>query len=102
MDQRVEELIKNARAANKVDRDRKELFEGMVKSKAWQAYVELLNAKLQMLSDELLSPAGSVDRLISQEYVKGAMSGVVIARDIPAVTIAAIAEISSASEDDGS
>lgn len=102
MDRQVEELLKNARAANKVDKDRKELFEGMIKSKAWQAYVELLNMKLQMLSDDLLSPAGSIDRLISQEYIKGAMSGVVIARDIPAVTIAAMAEITSASEDDRS
>lgn len=104
MDQRVEEqLLKDMRAADKTDKDRKELFEGMVKSKAWQVYVELLNNKLQGMSDDLLRPAGSVDGMVAQEYVKGAMSGLVLARDIPIVTIAAMAQISGqASEDTGS
>ncbi len=41
-----------------------------------------------MLADEVLRPARSVDGMVTLEYVKGTMSGLVIARDIPSVTIA--------------
>jgi hypothetical protein len=88
-DQRIEQLRRDARAANRVDRERIELFEAMIKSPGWVAYVEVLEAKLQMLSDQMFAPAGSVDRMVELEYVKGAMSGLLMARDIPAATIAA-------------
>jgi len=89
----VEDLLKEARAANKIDQDRANLFRSMLQTEAWRVYVELLELKLQSLSDELLLPAGSVDRMVGLEYVKGAMSGLVIARDLPSVTIAAMAQL---------
>lgn len=89
MDQRIEQLLKDSRSADKVDRERIELFEMLVRSPGWLAYISILEAKLQMLADQVLSPAGSVDGLVTLEYVKGTMSGLVIARDIPSVTIAA-------------
>jgi hypothetical protein len=65
----------------------------MIATEGWRIYVELLELKLQSFSDELLLPAGSVDRMVGLEYVKGAMSGLVIARDLPSVTIAAMAQL---------
>jgi len=86
---RVEELFKQARKADKIDRERIELFEMLVKTPGWQAFVEILNAKIQLFADQVMSPAGTRDGLVALEYVKGAMSGLIMARDIPSVTIAA-------------
>jgi hypothetical protein len=88
-DRIVEELLRNARAASKVDRERLELFQKLVTTPAWGAYIGLLNAKIQMFADQLLVPSGSVDGCVAQEFVKGAMSGLVMARDIPDAIIAA-------------
>lgn len=65
----------------------------MVKSPAWIEFVSLLETKLQAMSDTLLAPAQSVDMLVGLEYVKGAMSGLIIARDLPSVTIAAMEQL---------
>jgi hypothetical protein len=89
VDQRIEQLLRDARAANKIDRERIELLEMLIRTPAWQAYVGIIEAKLQMLADEVLAPAKSVDGMVTMEYIKGTMSGLVIARDIPFVTIAA-------------
>lgn len=85
----IEELLKNARAAAKVDRERVELFEKMITTPGWEVYIVLLNAKIQMFADQLMNPCGSVDECVAQEYVKGAMSGLIMARDIPDAIIAA-------------
>jgi hypothetical protein len=89
VDQRIEELLRDARRATKIDLERVELFEALVRTPGWLAYVEILEAKLQMFADQILAPAQSIDGMVMLEYVKGAMSGLVIARDIPSVTIAA-------------
>lgn len=93
MDHRVENLIKDARAANKVDRERAELFTALLKTEGWKSYVELLNVKIQALSESILAPAGSVDGMVGLEYVKGAMSGLLVARDLPGVTITAMEQL---------
>lgn len=95
MDQHIEDLFRDGRAADKIDRERIELFEALVRSPGWLAYISILEAKLQMFADQVLSPAGSVDGMVTLEYVKGTMSGLVIARDIPSVTIAAKDQIRS-------
>lgn len=91
----IEELLKNARAAAKVDKERIELFEKMLTTPAWQVYVELLNAKIQMFADQVLAPSGTVDGCVALEYVKGAMSGLIMARDIPDAIISAKDQIRS-------
>jgi hypothetical protein len=93
LDSRIEELLKNARAADRIDREREELFGVLVRSPGWQEYVSLIEAKLQMMADAILAPAESVDSLVALEYVKGAMSGLIIARDLPSVTIAAMEQL---------
>jgi hypothetical protein len=60
----------------------------LVKQPAWQDYVELLNKQLELRGMDVLEPAGSVDGVIFAEYKKGAMSGLILARDLPAAIIA--------------
>lgn len=104
MDQRIEELLREARKARKIDIERAELFASLIRQPGWLAYMEILEAKIQALADEVLAPSKSVDGMVTLEYVKGAMSGLIMARDIPSVTIAAKGELLSESvneEDDG-
>ena len=93
MDAKIEQLLKDARSADRIDRERAELFGGMVRSAAWQEYIALLEAKIQAFADVILAPSGSVDALVGLEYVKGAMSGLILARDLPSVTIAAMEQL---------
>ena len=93
MDRRIEELLKNARAADRIDRERERDIGALVRSPGWHEYTALLEAKLQMLADAILAPAQSMDALIGLEYVKGAMSGLIMARDLPSVTIAAMEQL---------
>jgi hypothetical protein len=86
----VEDLLKTSRLANKIDKGRAELFEQLVKSPAWEAYVEILSSRIQMFADMVLAPAGSADNAIGLEFVKGAMSGLIIARDLPSVIVMAM------------
>lgn len=81
------EVIKVARAAQKIDRERAQLFEALVASPAWKSYIELLNSLLQARSDQLMAPAGSIEGAIALEYVKGTMGGLIMARDLPSLII---------------
>jgi len=86
----VAELHKLARVADKVDKERAELFRGLMKHPGWATYQELLASRIQVFADAVMAPAGSVDSAVALEWVKGAMSGVILARDLPSVTIAAM------------
>lgn len=96
----IEDLMKTARAAAKIDRERIEAFEKLIALPGWSVYVELLNAKIQMMADEMMKASGSLDGLIGQEYVKGTLSGLIIARDIPSAMIAAKDQIRSMSPEE--
>lgn len=87
------ELLKEAKEANKVDRERGETYESLLKHPGWALYIGQLDARIQQLADEVLKPAGSVDRAIALEHQKGAMCGLIIARDLPSVTIAAMTQL---------
>lgn len=90
-----DELTKEMRSANKIDRARASMFESLLKTEAWKEYVELIDALIQNRADQVMMPAGSVDGAIALEHVKGAMSGLIMARDIPSVTIAAMQQLRS-------
>lgn len=84
----LDELQKVSREARKIDRERADLFTVLLRHPAWLAYVELLDSQIQARADIVLAPSGSVDGAIVQEYVKGAMSGLILARDLPSTIIA--------------
>ena len=89
----VGELLKNARAADKIDRERGELMQVLIQTPAWKAFSELLGFRIQNFADSVLGPSGSINGMVAQEYLKGAMSGLIIARDLPTIIIAAMKEI---------
>lgn len=89
----VEELLKEARKADKEDREKGEALGRLIKHPDWGAYVAMLDRKAQLFGDQLLLPAGGVDGCVRQEFVKGALSGLIMARDLPSVTIAAAKEL---------
>lgn len=91
-----EELNKIAKAANKEDRERAALFAVLVNSPGWKAYVLMLERKMQEKADRILQPSRNIDGCVELEYEKGALSGLVIARDLPSVTIAAAKELRQA------
>ena len=93
----VRELQKQAREADRIDKNRAELFEAMLRTEAWKAYIELLDAKIQALADQVMRPAMNMDELIALEAVKGPMRGLLMARDLPSTIIAAMKTANSAS-----
>lgn len=84
----LEDYLAKSKTFDKLDKERVELFEALVATKAWVAYSSLLNSIIEQKGSEVLSPAGSLDGAIALEHVKGAMCGLVLARDLPHVTIA--------------
>jgi len=82
-----EELLKTSREAMAQDRKRRDAFEGLLKHPGWKEFQELLNLMIGERSAELLSPAGSVDKMIALEFVKGTMNGLILARDLPKIII---------------
>lgn len=89
----IQELLKEARAADKEDKQNADLFEAMIQTPAWKAYLEALGRRQQAYADVLLRPANGIDGCIRTEYIKGALSALVIARDLPSVTIQAAKEL---------
>lgn len=84
------ELLKQARTADKIDKERADQFRALTRHPGWALYQELIMARVQLFADRITAPAGSVDGAFALEWVKGAMSGLILARDLPSVTIAAI------------
>jgi hypothetical protein len=84
---RFQELLKQSRAGDKEDRERAELFSGMIVSPGWKMYSELLTKLIEMRGSELLSPCSGVDATYGQEHMKGTMNGLILARDLPATIV---------------
>jgi hypothetical protein len=95
----IEDLRKQSRDADREDLRRAELFRSLVRTEGWQEYIKLLDAKVQAFSDQLLAPAKSVDGMVESEWIKGAMSGLIMARDVASVTIAAIEQLRRSNSD---
>jgi hypothetical protein len=94
------ELEKQARKADAIDKERGDLLRMLMKHPGWKVYQELLSAQMQIRADQILSPAGSVDGMVALEYTKGALAGLVLAGDLPSVTIAAAEELRKIEEDE--
>lgn len=83
-----EDLRKSAREADRVDKARLEAFEALVARPEWKVYVDLLDATLGSLGSIVLMPVKGMDGAIALEYQKGTMRGLIMARDLPSITIA--------------
>ena len=98
--EQIIELHKIARVADKDDKELAEILEGLVKHPGWVAYQTLLGRRIQMFADTVMAPAGSNDGAIALEWVKGAMSGLLIARNLPSVIIDAMKPKAPATDGD--
>jgi hypothetical protein len=97
----IQELIKSSRLADRQDKDLAELLAGMVRTPAWKAFVGLLESRIQVCSDIVVSPCVGVDAAFGQEYVKGTMCGLLLARGLPDAIVDAIKqELGQGSGDD--
>ena len=83
-----EQLLKDSRTYERVDRERKEVFEGLILHPGWKLYVELLSNIIESTGADLLAPSGSIEGVLIAEHLKGSMSGLIRARDLPSVMIA--------------
>lgn len=88
--EQVEELLKEGRAADKLDKERAETFAGLLKNPGWVLLSDLLNTRIQALGEAIVEPGGSVDGMVALEYIKGTMRGLILARDLPQLTIQAM------------
>lgn len=84
------DLLKQSREAEREDRNLAEALEPMVNMEGWQLYTTVLNRLIQSRADEILRPISSVDGAIALEHVKGAMRGLIMARDLPSLIISAM------------
>lgn len=84
------ELEKKFREQLRRDRKIKEAFEVLARNESFQVYLGVLNSMVETRGMDVIAPAGSVDGAIALEYVKGTMNGLILARDLPSVTIASM------------
>lgn len=85
----LQELLKEERAREKLDRERVDQFRLLEKHGGWLAYQALLSSKIQEASDMLLQPAQGLDGMVRTEFQKGAMYGLILARDLVRATVMA-------------
>lgn len=96
----MEGLLKDGRKADTEDREFAEAMQGLVKSPSWQLYEAQLTRLIENRGEQVMGPANSADGAWALEYVKGAMYGLLLARNLPAVTIAAMKHLTPAKDDD--
>ena len=97
MDNSNEQLLRDARRANTIDKERAQALSVLVKSEVWKIYSDLLNAKIAERSATLLEPLKHGER-DSSEHNKGAVYGLIYARDLPHTIVAAMKELSLSSD----
>lgn len=97
MDRDTEKI---ARANAKLDKEFAEAMAELERFQPFQIYKALLAKKIQTCGDELMLPLKDFDAALLQEHVKGTMNGLILARDLPSVTIAAMKDSSAPQTED--
>lgn len=98
--QDIKDLLKDSRTYEQVDRERVEVFQSLIVHPGWKAYHDLLMQMIEDRGAEVLAPAGSIDGAMKLEYIKGAMSGLILARDLPHVSIASMKSVPATDKGD--
>lgn len=96
----MESLLKEGRRADVEDKEFAEAMQGLMKAPGWPLYEAKLTQMIEARGEQIMSPAGSVDGAIALEHVKGTMMGLLLARNLPAVTIAAMKNLTPAKDND--
>lgn len=95
----IQQLVRDSRKADREDKELGEAMSRLVKNPDFQSYMaKVIYPRVQAFGDELAMPSGSADGLVRSEYLKGALCGLCLARDMPSVIIAAMGEVRAAQE----
>lgn len=73
----------------KFDRERADAFAVMMKTQGWQLYCDLLNKHIATRTAKLFEPTPAGEEY-AEQHNKGAVYGLLLARDIPSATVAAM------------
>lgn len=83
-----EELLKSSRKATQEDLKLADDLEALMRHPGWASYLALvLGRRIQDLGELLLQPAGSTSGAWRTEFIKGALYGLCLARDLPSVIV---------------
>ena len=88
--EKVEELLKVSRKADEEDKKLVENMYRLTHSHDFAMYVkQVLGPRIQNFGATLLEPSGSSDGMVRAEFIKGALYGLCLARDLPSVILSA-------------
>lgn len=89
-----DELLKSSRKATKEDVQLADALEALIKHPSWGPYAnQVLGARIQNLGELILQPAGSTSGAWKTEFLKGALYGLCLARDMPSVIVASMRDV---------
>lgn len=77
------------------DRERADAFTVMMKTRGWDLYVQLLNAKIAERMANIFNPT-EPGKEFAEQHNKGAIYGMLMARDLPSVTVKLASEATPA------
>lgn len=85
---RMDNLLQDSKKADQEDKKLIENMKRLVASHDFDMFCrQVLGPRIQDFGATLLQPAGSVDGMVKAEFVKGALFGLCLARDLPSVII---------------
>lgn len=94
----IRELLKDSRAADKVDKELATAMQGLISRPEWQSYYALLQRQIETRGTVILAPAEGVDGAMLLEHVKGTMRGLLLAQNLPSLIINAMQTSASATD----
>ena len=95
----IDKLVADARKADKEDKELADAMQRLVKNSDFQSYMlKVLLPRTESFGMTLLTPSGGMDGMVRSEFIKGALFGLCLARDMPSVIIQAMNEARSTQE----
>jgi len=86
----IEDLLKTSKQADLEDQKLVDNMYRLVRSHDFDMYVkQVLGPRIQSFGASLLEPSGSSDGMVRAEFIKGALYGLCLARDLPSVILSA-------------
>lgn len=89
----TENLLKQGKKADAEDKELAEILGALIKHPGWPTFAAALTRRIQGCSDLLLKPVAGLDGTYYVEWLKGCMSGMILARDLPQLIVEQMAEV---------
>lgn len=89
-EEKVEDLLRASRKADEEDKKLVENLTRLVQNHDFNMYLQqVLGPRIQTFGATLLEPSESHDGMVRSEFVKGALYGLCLARDLASVIVSA-------------